>query len=105
MMKTYKSEALAVAHEMAEDLFEHGFIDKKTMREFDLSCLTPTPALKPEEIKAIREQERVSQSVFARYLNVSANLVSDWERGQKRPGGAALRLLSVVKKNGLSAIA
>ena len=105
MTKTYKSEALAVAHDMAEGLFEHGFIDKKTMREFDAGCLAPAPVLKPEEIKAIREGEHVSQSVFARYLNVSTNLVSEWERGQKRPGGPALRLLSVVRKSGLSAIA
>jgi putative transcriptional regulator len=47
----------------------------------------------------------VSQPVFARYLNVSKNLVSEWERGAKRPGGPALRLLTVVKKNGLRAIA
>jgi putative transcriptional regulator len=47
----------------------------------------------------------VSQPVFARYLNVSKNLVSEWERGAKRPGGPALRLLAVVKKKGLKAIA
>ena len=46
----------------------------------------------------------VSQPVFARYLNVSKNLVSDWERGVKRPGGPALRLLSIVSRKGLEAI-
>jgi len=61
--------------------------------------------MSPEEIRAIRQRERVSQPVFARYLNVSKNLVSDWERGAKRPGGPALRLLTVVRKNGLRAIA
>ena len=54
---------------------------------------------------AIREAEHVSQGVFARYLNVSTNLVSEWERGQKRPGGPALRLLTIVRKSGLSALA
>jgi DNA-binding transcriptional regulator YiaG len=67
-----------------------------------------TPAFAGErlrlmEIHAIRE--RVSQPVFARYLNVSKNLVSDWERGTKRPGGPALRLLSIVRRKGLEAIA
>lgn len=47
----------------------------------------------------------VSQPVLARYLNVSRNLVSDWERGVKKPGGPALRLLTVVQKKGLDAIA
>jgi putative transcriptional regulator len=65
----------------------------------------PAPALSPGEIKAIREHEAVSQPVFARYLNVSKNLVSDWERDAKRPGGPAPRLLSVVKRSGLRAIA
>jgi len=102
--KTYKSEALAAVHEMMEGLHEAGSIDKRTMREFDEACLVPAPPLKPEEIRAIREAERVSQPVFARYLNVSKNLVSDWERGTKRPGGPALRLLSVVKRKGLSAL-
>jgi putative transcriptional regulator len=105
MTKTYKSEAMAAVHEMMEGFQQTGAIDKQTMREFDEACLTPTPALSPDEIKAIREQEAVSQPVFARYLNVSKNLVSEWERGAKRPGGPALRMLTVVKKNGLRAIA
>jgi putative transcriptional regulator len=105
MTKTYKSEAMAAVHQMMEGFHQTGAIDKQTMREFDVTCLTPTPALSPDEIKAIREQEAVSQPVFARYLNVSKNLVSEWERGAKRPGGPALRLLAVVKKNGLRAIA
>ena len=102
--KTYKSEVLAMVHDMAESLYQHGSIDKQTMREFDEGCLIAAPVLKPEEIKAIRESEMVSQPVFARYLNVSKNLVSEWERGVKRPGGPALRLLSIVSRKGLEAI-
>jgi putative transcriptional regulator len=105
MTKTYRSEALAAVHEMMEGLHQSGAIDKQTLRAFDAACLAPAPALKPEEIRAIREAEHVSQGVFARYLNVSKNLVSDWERGQKRPGGPALRLLAVVRKHGLAALA
>ena len=47
----------------------------------------------------------LSQPVFAAYLNVSRNLVSDWERGVKRPGGPALRLLSLIRRKGLQAVA
>ncbi len=75
------------------------------MREFDKACLTPVRVLSPEEIKLIRLRENLSQPVFALYLNVSKNLVSDWERGVKKPGGPALRLLTVVDKKGLQAIA
>jgi putative transcriptional regulator len=59
----------------------------------------------PERIRALREREHLSQPVFALYLNVSKNLISDWERGVKKPGGPALRLLTVVEKSGIQAIA
>lgn len=104
MPKTYKSNLSAAIHETAEGLYEHGLIDKMTMKEFDETCLVPAEEITPEEIKAIREREHLSQPVFARYLNVSKNLVSDWERGVKKPGGPALRLLSIVKHKGLEAV-
>jgi putative transcriptional regulator len=104
MTKTYKSEALASIHEMMEGFHQSSAVDKRTMREFDEACLTPAEPLPPEEIRAIRERECVSQPVFARYLNVSKNLVSEWERGTKRPGGPAIRLLTIVRQRGLAAI-
>ena len=103
--KPYRSEAFAAIHETMEALHEVGAIGKRTMREFDDACLTPVRVLTPQEIRQIRERERISQPVFARYLNVSKNLVSDWERGVKKPGGPALRLLTVVQKRGLEALA
>ena len=103
-IKRYKSDALASIHESMEALHDIGAIDKQTMREFDEACLTPVKMLEPDEIKALRLREKLSQPVFARYLNVSKNLISDWERGVKKPGGPALRLLTVVQKKGLTAI-
>ncbi|MBP2672134.1 MAG: putative transcriptional regulator [candidate division NC10 bacterium] len=105
MTNQYRSDALASIHETMEALHEVGAIDKQTMREFDETCLTPVEPLSPEAIRALREREHLSQPVFARYLNVSKNLVSDWERGIKRPGGPALRLLTVIEKKGIQAIA
>jgi len=105
MTKNYRSDAFAAIHETMEGLHEIGAIDKQTMREFDEACLTPVQVLTPDEIRAIRLHEHVSQPVFARYLNVSKNLVSDWERGIKKPGGPALRLLTVIQKKGLKVIA
>ncbi len=83
--ETYKSEALASVHDLMEGVFEIGAIDKVTMRSFDDACPVPVTDITPEAIKSIREREAVSQPVFARYLNVSRNLVSDWERGVKSP--------------------
>ncbi|MBR8830193.1 MAG: hypothetical protein N5P05_002853 [Chroococcopsis gigantea SAG 12.99] len=102
--KTYKSDAFAAIHETVSDYYHAGVIDESTMRRFDESCLTTVRDFTPEEIEAIREREGVSQAVFARYLNVSRNSVSQWERGETHPGGAALKLLSLVEKKGLAAI-
>ena len=56
---------MAAIHETVKALHEVGAVDKRTIRRFDEACLTPVRPLKPEEIKAIREREHVSQSVFA----------------------------------------
>jgi putative transcriptional regulator len=88
-----------------EALHKVGAIDKQTMRHFDGACLTPIRPLTAQQIKAIRERERVSQTVFANYLNVTPNLVSKWERGEKHPSGPALKLLSLVEKHGIMAVA
>lgn len=103
--KQYRSKIMASIHETAEDLYEAGLIDKKTMREFDENCLTPVHSLTPDEIRDIRERENISQVVFANYLNVSKGVISQWERGEKKPSGTSLKLLSLVKKKGLDAIA
>jgi putative transcriptional regulator len=105
MPKKYRSDALAAIHETMEALHEVGAVDRQTMREFDETCLTPVEVMLPEQIKALRIREHISQPVFARYLNVSKNLVSDWERGVKKPGGPALRLLTVIQHKGLMSIA
>ena len=103
--KVYKSDVKAAIHETALDLHEAGLIDKQTMRRFDESCLTPVRKFTPDEIRALREREHVSQTVFAMHLNVSKDSVSQWERGDKRPAGPAIKLLSIVAEKGLSAIA
>ena len=105
MAKQYKSEALAAAHETAQGLANAGAMAKRTMKAFDEMCLTPVEDMPPEKIRALRLRENASQAVFARHLNVTAGLVSQWERGQKRPRGASLKLLTLVAKNGLSAVA
>ena len=105
MAKQYKSDALAAAHETALGLSEAGVMAKRTMRVFDDLCLTPVEDITPEGIREIRMRENASQAVFARYLNVTKSLVSQWERGEKRPRGASLKLLTLVAKNGLDKVA
>jgi putative transcriptional regulator len=96
---------MASVHETASDFYRDGSLNKKTMREFDALCLTPVLEMTPEKIRALRTREKTSQTVFAAYLNVTASLVSKWERGEKHPQGASLKLLSLVEKRGLEIVA
>jgi putative transcriptional regulator len=105
MTKKYRSDAFGAIHETASDLHDAGVMDKRTLRRFDEMCLTPIRSFTPEEIQALRKQEHVSQSVFAMYLNVSKSVISQWERGEKHPAGASLKLLTLVQEKGLDAIA
>jgi len=47
-------------------MYDAGTIDKQTMRTFDETCLTVPVDLSPAEIKSLREENRLSQPVFAR---------------------------------------
>jgi putative transcriptional regulator len=96
---------MASVHKTAEGLHSARVMDKRTMKEFDELCLTPVRPLKPNEIRALRLRESASQAVFARYLNVTSGLVSQWERGEKHPQGASLKLPSLVARHGLQAVA
>lgn len=105
MAKRHKSDITRAAHRAAQDSHRAGVMDKRTMREFDVLCLSTVTDLSADEIRALRARAGVSQSVFAAYLNVTTNLVSKWERGEKRPSGAAQKLLSIVKAKGLETLA
>src|SRR5450631_1199941 len=101
----FKSDAFEAIHGAAEGLYRAGSIDKITLRGFDESCLSvPPTTIAPKQIKRIRERARVSQPVFARYLNTSESTVQKWEAGTKRPSGMALKLLALVDKHGLKVL-
>lgn len=101
----YRNHRLEVLHKTAAALHHVGALDKSTMRDIDAFCLTKVEAMTGEEIQALREREGISQAVLARHINVGTKLVSDWERGAKRPSGPSLKLLTLVRSKGLDAIA
>jgi putative transcriptional regulator len=103
-MRKTKSTILEAVHDTAKGLHKAGVMDQVTLREFDRLCLPPIEPLKPEQIKKIREDSRVSQAVFAAILNTSLSTIQKWEIGQKRPTGAALKLLHLVQKRGLESV-
>jgi putative transcriptional regulator len=101
----YGNRRLETLHKTAEALHKVDALDKATLRDIEAFCLTKVETLSGEDIQALREREGISQAVLARHLNVGTKLVSDWERGAKRPSGPSLKLLVLVRAKGLDAIA
>jgi putative transcriptional regulator len=99
-----KKSILEVVHESVKGLYDAGLVDIQTMHEFNALCLAPVENFSPREIKSLRLREKVSQNVFALYLNISVSTVQQWERGEKHPRGIALKMLNLVAKKGLDAI-
>ena len=71
MLKTYRNKMMASVHEMASDFYRDGSLDKKTMREFDVLCLTPVQKMTPEKIRALREREKTSASATVVSMTVA----------------------------------
>ena len=101
----YKSNISRTVHRMMSDIAAVGGIDAAKMREFDEKCLVQTEPLSPKDIKQIRIAAGVSQAEFAAYLGTTTGLVSKWETGNSKPSRMALKLLAVVRKQGLAAVA
>lgn len=72
---------------------------KVTMRTTEIKLPGQAPEMSPEEIVAARESLNLSQPVFARLLNVPTVTAVSWEKGRRKPSGAALRLLQIVCKH------
>ncbi len=96
-----KESILDVVHSAAEDLSEAGVMDMQTMHHFDALCLPKLDQYDGQRIKAIREKAKVSQAVFAAYLNITPSTVKQWEQGSKKPRGTSLKLLNLVEQKGL----
>jgi len=100
----HKSRLLEAVHETAQDLHKLGFIDKRTMREYDVLCVKPISAYSAEQIRSLRERYRLSQAVMASVLNTSLSTIQKWEIGDKHPSGPSLKLLSILDRKGLEAM-
>lgn len=72
---------------------------KVTMRTTEVKLPDPAPLVSPEDIVEARHALNVSQPVFARLLNVPTVTAVSWEKGRRKPSGAALRLLQIARKH------
>lgn len=100
------SRALRELLETAESLGAYGLVSKKDMARVKSLCDEP-PQYSPKQVTAIRtDVAKMSQAVFASFLNVSVSTVQKWESpsAQKRPSGPAAKLLYIVEKKGVEAL-
>jgi putative transcriptional regulator len=93
----------------AKGLHKHGIMDNRTYdkitkRHLGDAARSATQPLTATEIKALRAKAKLSQAVFADYLNVTVGYVSQLERGAARPTGPTLVLLNVIQRKGIEAI-
>jgi putative transcriptional regulator len=108
--RTPKKLVDRVSVELAEnalDLAELGLIDQRRLEAIKALCLDEPPAYSPARVAHIRTRRaRMSQSVFAKLLNVSVSTVQKWEApgADKHPSGAAAKLLQVIERKGISAL-
>jgi putative transcriptional regulator len=98
------SRILKNVHKPASRLHDAGIVDDLTMREFDALCLPPLRDYTADDIRKIRNESKVSQAVFAKYLNVKKITVAAWEQGTKKPSGTAVKILDIVERKGLEAL-
>ena len=82
--------------ESANEALEHA----KGKRELRSTELPPPPSpVDGGGIRRLRTRLKMSQAVFARYLNVSTKLVQAWEADRRRPDGPALLLVRLIESN------
>jgi len=70
-----------------------------TLQTTTLELPDPPPEVGAEDLSKLRLTRGMSQSVFARMLNVSTKTVESWEQGARKPSHAALRLIQVFRQN------
>lgn len=109
-MKKKLSPVTKTIVETAKGMRKIGLIDEEEFQKITMRLLKKekklekTVPINGEEIRAIREREHISQAVFANYLNLSVGYVSELERGLKKPKGAVLVLLNIIRTNGFDPI-
>jgi putative transcriptional regulator len=85
-------------------LLDRATFDKITMLHLGAEDMPKVAPITARQIRAMRERAKLSQAVFARYLNLTVGYVSQLERGTRQPTGASLALLNVIKRKGIEAI-
>ena len=86
--------------ETVQDLVNSGLKTSFTLKELNsLGVTIPEVHFATYQIKEIRENLNLSQTVFAKLLNVSPSSIRQWEQGKRQPTGATQVLLDLLKRS------
>lgn len=91
-------------NDIAEVLHKSEIIDKKTLHDLVDDDYRALNEYTGEEIQQIRKRQKLSQAVFALYLNISPATIKSLEQGRRHAHGAILKLLNIVDNQGINAI-
>ncbi|WP_133134175.1 helix-turn-helix domain-containing protein [Legionella rubrilucens] len=91
-------------NDLAQGLYRADVIDKKTLRNLTDEDLPVLHEFTGEEIQQLRIKQKLSQSVFAKYLNVSPAMIRGLEQGKRHAHGAILKLLNIVERHGIGGL-
>jgi len=89
---------------IALGLHNASIIDKKTLRDLTDEDIPKLNEYTGEEIQALRARQKLSQSVFAKYLNISPAMIRGLEQGKRHAHGAILKLLNIIDRHGIAAL-
>jgi len=95
--------------EIAHDFNEIGVVTDELKEKIDSrvrlrelrASLPILNSLSGADINRLRQRYNLSQAMLAAYVGMSVGTVVKWERDEKKPNGAALRLLNLIDRKGL----
>lgn len=101
-MSVYDSDLSRSIHATARGLSKSGLLSATAFREIEARCLVATP--NPQDVSDLREREALSLEDLARLLNLAPQAIEQWESGERRLEGPALRLFDLIRRKGIDAV-
>lgn len=70
---------------------------KRTLRTHAVKP-KPVPEIRADELTKVREDMKLSRSLFARYLRTNVRTLENWEQGRAKPNAQAVLLIRLVQR-------
>ncbi|RZO84552.1 MAG: helix-turn-helix domain-containing protein [Oceanococcus sp.] len=71
----------------------------KSVQEMQAGKVARATTVAPNEVAAARIRTGLSQTQFAKALNISPRTLQEWEQGRRKPSGAAQTLIQIANRH------